>query len=119
MTGLTPSSSKGWRRVAVTLEKSAAPRLRAKESTLFVLIDDCGGGERSFEELYVNGVSTAQLSTMKHTDFDGWQAALPDPIVGYVYVPANYYAAHLKICGVFSGGSMIGAKVREKAFRIK
>ncbi|WP_137156296.1 hypothetical protein [Rhizobium sp. FKL33] len=119
ITGLTPSSSDGWRKVAVTLGKSAVQQLRARESTFFVVIDDCGSRDRSFEELYVNGVSTAQLSTMKDADFDGWQAALPDPVVGYLYMPADYYAAHPKICGVFSGGSMIGAKVREKAFRIK
>jgi len=113
------TSGDRWRKIEVSIAKENVQSLRKYESTFFVNLTDCASKDLGTQELYINGVSIAQLSSLGHVDFDTFYAALRDPVKGYVYLKESIYANEPRICALFDGGSMTGAKVWSSQFQIK
>jgi hypothetical protein len=103
----------------MSIAKSNIQLLWQRESTLFVKLTDCAGKDLGTQELYVNDISTAQLSSLTDADFNAFHAPLKNLVKGNVYVKESTYSNEQHLCAVFYGGSITGAKVWSSQFKIK
>ena len=108
-----------WRKIEISIPKSSVLSLRNLESTYLVRINNCADEILSIEELYANDLSLAQLSSMNEESFNLFYMNLRDPVVGYIYLKETTYANEARICALFDGGGMTGARIKSRKFRIK